>query len=86
MKNTHPVSPRIGTSSLEDEVNEEDIKILHSHMVEVVVEDLVTVLCILHGEVVAGTNKEEVSNNITDHLLIQVTIINMLPVSVLKKM
>ena len=55
-------------------------------MVEVVVEDLVTVLCILHGEVVAGTNKEEVSNNITDHLLIQVTIINMLPVCVLKKM
>ena len=55
-------------------------------MVEVVVEDLVTVLWILHGEVVAGTNKEEVSNNITDHLLVQVTIINMLPVRVLKKM
>ena len=53
-------------------------------MVEVVVEDLVAVLGVLHGKVITGTNKEEISHNISDHLLVEVTVIDMFPIGILK--
>ena len=53
-------------------------------MVEVVVEDLVAVLGVLRGEVVAGADKEEIPNNVSDHLLVEISIVDMLPVGVLK--
>ena len=52
-------------------------------MVEVVVEDLVPVLRVLPGEVVAGTDKEEIPNNVSYHLLVEISVVNMLPVGVL---
>ena len=53
-------------------------------MVEVVVEDLVAVFSILSGEVVAGTDKEEITNHVADHLLVEISVVNVLPVCVLK--
>ena len=53
-------------------------------MVEVVVEDFVAVLRVLHREVVTRTHEEEVSHHVSNHLLVQVSVINMLPVCVLK--
>ena len=53
-------------------------------MVEVVVEDFVAVLRVLHREVVTRTHEEEVSHHVSDHLLVQVSVINILPVCVLK--
>ena len=53
-------------------------------MVEVVVEDFVAVLGVLHREVVTRTHEEEVAHHVSDHLLVQVSVINMLPVCVLK--
>ena len=53
-------------------------------MVEVVVEDLVPVLGVLFGEVVAGTDKEEIPNDVSDHLLVEISVVNMLPVCVLE--
>ena len=55
-------------------------------MVEVVVEDLVSVLRVLPGEVVAGTDKEKIPNNVSYHLLVEISIVNMLPVGVLEQM
>jgi hypothetical protein len=52
-------------------------------MVEVVVEDLVASLCVLHGEVVAGADEEEVPHHLTDHPLVQEPVVNVLPVCVL---
>ena len=52
-------------------------------MVEVVVVDLVAVLCVLHGEVVAGADKEEVPHHVPNHPLVQEPVVNMLPVRVL---
>ncbi len=52
-------------------------------MVEVVVEDLVAALCVLHGEVVAGADEEEVPHHLTDHPLVQEPVVNVLPVCVL---
>ena len=52
-------------------------------MVEVVVVDFVPVLCVLHGEVVAGTDKEKVPHDVSYHLLVEISIVNMLPVGVL---
>ena len=53
-------------------------------MVEVVVVDLVTVLCVLHGEIVARADKEEVTNNISNHFLVEISIVYVLPISVLR--
>ena len=53
-------------------------------MVEVVVEDFVAVLGVLHREVVTRTHEEEVAHHVSNHLLVQVSVINMLPVCVLK--
>ena len=52
-------------------------------MVKVVIEDFVAVLCVLHGEVVAGTDKEKVPHDVSYHLLVEISIVNMLPVCVL---
>ena len=52
-------------------------------MVEVVIVDLVAMLSILHGKVVARTDKEEITHNISNHLLVEISIIYVLPVSVL---
>lgn len=54
------------------------------YVVEVVVEDFVAVLGVLHREVVTRTHEEEVAHHVSDHLLVQVSVINMLPVCVLK--
>ena len=54
------------------------------YVVEVVVEDFVAVLGVLHREVVTRTHEEEVSHHVSNHLLVQVSVINMLPVCVLK--
>ena len=54
------------------------------YVVEVVVEDFVAVLGVLHREVVTRTHEEEVAHHVPDHLLVQVSVINMLPVCVLK--
>ena len=54
------------------------------YVVEVVVEDFVAVLRVLHREVVTRTHEEEVAHHVSDHLLVQVSVINMLPVCVLK--
>ena len=54
------------------------------YVVEVVVEDFVAVLRVLHREVVTRTHEEEVSHHVSNHLLVQVSVINMLPVCVLK--
>jgi hypothetical protein len=53
-------------------------------MVEVVVEDLVAALSVLHGEVVAGADEEEVPHHLTDHPLVQEPVVNVLPVCVLQ--
>ena len=53
-------------------------------MVKVVIEDFVAVLRVLHGEVVARTNKEEIADHVSDHLLVEVAVIDMLPVGVLE--
>ena len=55
-----------------------------AYMVEVVVVDLVTVLCVLHGEIVARADKEEVTNNISNHFLVEISIVYVLPISVLR--
>ena len=54
------------------------------YVVEVVVEDFVAVLRVLHREVVTRTHEEEVSHHVSNHLLVQVSVIDMLPVCVLK--
>ncbi len=53
-------------------------------MVEVVVEDLVAAFCVLHGEVVAGADEEEVPHYLTNHPLVQEPVVNVLPVCVLQ--
>ena len=53
-------------------------------MIKVVVEHFVAMLSILAGKVVTRTDKEEVTNHITNHLLVQIAISDVLPVSVLK--
>ena len=53
-------------------------------MIKVVVEDFVPVLGKLAGEVVTRTDKEVVTNHIPDHLLVEITIIDVLPVSILQ--
>ena len=53
-------------------------------MVKVVIEDFVAVLCVLHGEVIARTDKEEIADHVSDHLLVEVTVVNVFPVCVLK--
>ena len=53
-------------------------------MVEVVVEDFVAVLRVLHREIVTRTHEEEVAHHVSNHLLVQVSVIDMLPVCVLK--
>ena len=37
-------------------------------------------------KVVAGTDKEEVADNVADHLLVQVPVVDVLPVRVLQMM
>ncbi len=54
-------------------------------MVEVVVEDLVAALCVLHCEVVAGADEEEIPHHLTDHPLVQEPVVNVLPVCVLQE-
>ena len=53
-------------------------------MVKVVIEDFVAVLRVLHGEVVARTDKKEIADHVSDHLLVEVTVVNVFPVCVLK--
>jgi hypothetical protein len=53
-------------------------------MIKVVVVDLVPVLGILHGEVVAGADEEEVPHHVPDHPLVEEPVVHVLPVSVLK--
>ena len=53
-------------------------------MIKVVVEDFVPVLGKLAGEVVTRTDKEVVTNHIPYHLLVEIPIIDVLPVSVLQ--
>ena len=84
MKNAHPVPPGIGYCPLKAK-----IKILHYvfrlfYVIEVVVEHFVPVLRVLGGEVVAGADEEEVTHHVPDHCLVEVAVINMLPVRVLK--
>ena len=52
-------------------------------MIEIVVIHLVAMFCVLHGKIVARTDKEKVPNNISNHLLVQITIIYMFPVCIL---
>ena len=54
-------------------------------MVEVVVEDLVAPLCVLHGEIVAGADKEKVPHHVANHPLVQEPVIYVLPVCVLQQ-
>ena len=53
-------------------------------MIKVVVEHFVAMLSILAGKVVTRTDKEEVTNHITNHLLVQIAISDVLPVRVLQ--
>ena len=53
-------------------------------MIKVIVEDFVPVLGKLAGKVVTRTDKEVVTNHIPDHLLVEIPIIDVLPVSVLQ--
>ena len=39
----------------------------------------------LHGEVVAGTDEEVVADHVPDHLLVEVAVVDVLPVRVLHK-
>ena len=57
---------------------------LKTYMIKVVIKDFISMLCILHRKIIARTNEEEISNNIANHFLVQVSIIHMLPVCVLK--
>ena len=53
-------------------------------MIEIIVEDFVAMFSILHGKVVTRTDKEEIPNHVADHLLVEISVVNMLPVCVLK--
>ena len=53
-------------------------------MIKVVVEHFVAMLSILAGKVVTRADKEEVTNHITNHLLVQIAISDVLPVRVLQ--
>ena len=53
-------------------------------MVKVVIVDFVAVLSILHGKVVAGADEKEVAHHVPNHPLVEISIINVLPVGVLK--
>ena len=55
-----------------------------TYMIEVVVVYFIPMLGVLHGEVVAGADEEEIPNNVTYHLLVQVPVVYMLPVCVLQ--
>ena len=54
-------------------------------MIEIIVEDFVAMFSILHGKVVTRTDKEEIPDHVSNHLLVQISIINMFPISVLNK-
>ena len=54
-------------------------------MIEIIVEDFVAMFSILHGKVVTRTDKEEIPHHVSNHLLVQISIINMFPISVLNK-
>ena len=86
MKNPHPIAPRIGARSLEKLkwLWSESDQWLKTYMIKVVIIDFISMLCILHCKIIARTNEEEISNNIANHFLVQVSIIHMLPVCVLK--
>ena len=56
-----------------------------AYMVEVVIVDLVAMFSILHGKVVARTDKEEVTDNISNHFLVEVSVINVFPISILRE-
>ena len=53
-------------------------------MIKVVVEHFVPMLGILVGKVVTRTDEEVVTNHIPNHLLVEIPIIDVLPVSVLQ--
>ena len=88
VQNTHPVSPWVGTSSLVSKMVRY-MKLwqayMLAYMVKVVIVDLVAMFSILHGKIVAGTDKEEVTNNISNHFLVEVSVIYVFPISILRK-
>ena len=53
-------------------------------MVKVVVEHFVPMLSILAGKVVTRTDKKVVTNHIPNHLLVEIPVIDVLPVGVLQ--
>ena len=55
-------------------------------MIEIIVEDFVAMFSILHGKVVTRTDKEEIPHHVSNHLLVQISIINMFPISVLNNL
>ena len=55
-------------------------------MIEIIVEDFVAMFSILHGKVVTRTDKEEIPDHVSNHLLVQISIINMFPISVLNNL
>ena len=46
---------------------------------------IIIIMINLHGEEVAGADKEEVSNHVGNHLLVEEPVLHLLPVRVLKK-
>ena len=46
---------------------------------------IIIIMINLHGEEVAGADKEEVSNHVGYHLLVEEPVLHLLPVRVLKK-
>lgn len=53
-------------------------------MIKVVVEHFVPMLGILAGKVVTRTDEKVVTNHIPNHLLVEIPVIDVLPVSVLQ--
>ena len=61
------------------------IIIIITFIIIILIIIIIIIMINLHGEEVAGADKEEVSNHVGYHLLVEEPVLHLLPVRVLKK-
>ena len=85
MQDPHVVCPGVGAGPLQVCVKQEHSTGWGTYMVELVEINLVAVLGVLLRPLDTWANEEKVADHFANHLLVLVSVINILPVSVLGK-